>query len=136
MKKILIIAVAVVSFGSLKLMAAPPNVYNFFNSTGPTSIATGAGTLFSVHITSGAPLDYAVCYDSSAPSGYLSGLTALTGGTTNVPELMRVVVTSVTATGNPQGFMPTAVPVVNFTNGLICTQSAQQRTNIYYRQPQ
>lgn len=132
MKKIILGALVLGAFLLAKpTQAAAPNVYNS-TSTIFYTVATGPGSLFSIHITSGAAGDYAVCYDSAAATGF----TGTTIGTLAYPELMRVFVSSAVASVTPgSGAMPPAVPVVIFNTGLVCGQNVANRTNIYYRQP-
>lgn len=134
MKKLfIVVSIVAASFFVAKpsFAGSAPNVDTLFSSgTASKLIVAGPGTLFSMHITSGTAGDYVVCYDT----GSATGITTTLGGTAAVPELMRVFVS--TANGVPgAGFVQPSIPVVNFTNGLGCIQSAVQRTNIYYRQP-
>lgn len=137
MKKYLVVALllAGVCLAPNKSHAAAPIVDTLYSSgTASKLIVGGAGSLFAIHITSGAAGDYAVCYDT----GSASGITTTLGGSTAVPELLRVFVSTggALSPGIPgQGVNPPGVPIVSFTNGLGCIQSAPNRTNIYFRQP-
>lgn len=122
-------------FGEFGAKAAAPNASSLYNVTTSSLVASGTGTLFSVHITSGAVGDYVVCYDSASTSGVVLSTDSIPS-TSKLNELMRVYASSGTnITGPASGFMPSSVPIVNFTNGLVCIQSAPQRTNVYWRSP-
>lgn len=124
-------------FGEFKqnVYAAAPNASSLYNVTTASVVASGAGSLFSVMITSGAIGDYVVCYDSASTGGVVLSTDTIPG-VSGLNELMRVYATSGTAISGPaSGFVQPSVPIVNFNNGLTCRQSAANRTNVYWRQP-
>jgi len=96
-----------------------------------TLVATGPGSLFNITISSGGLFDFAVCYDSAS----VTGITSTFVPTTDVPELSRVFVITNAIQNVGIGVTPSGTPLIVFTNGLVCSQSAAQRSKIYYRQP-
>lgn len=131
-QKSLLAGIFVLGISALKVFAAAPNTYNIYIAT-TQAIVSGSGTLFSIGISSGNPGDYVVCYDTYS----LTGNFATTQGTTAFPELARIFVSSVnsSANGPVTGYPPPNFPILNFSIGLTCAQSAAQRAFIWYRQP-
>lgn len=139
MKKIITFIGGVYLLGFLFLMStvgpkpafagSAPNVSSLYNLTVSSLVATGPGTLFNISIATGAVGDQAVCFDSASASGFQ---TSAPSSTYTVTELLRVTVQ--TSTWTPSVPYAPGVPA-NFNNGLVCIQSAADRTLINWRQP-
>ena len=104
-------------------------VYNMpVSASTVTLVAVGSGYLYDVQITSGTVGSDAVCFDSAS----ITGITAsLQGQPSNgVNELADVVISA----SNTTTSLPSGTPVVPFTNGLVCAESAAIEVRVYYKQ--
>ena len=94
-----------------------------------TTVAADVGTLYTVHIPTGTPGDWTVCFDTIT-----QGTNSLSAGE---PIWVTVISTFTTgggmATSAPES---TPHPPINLTRGLLCAQSSRgHQTIITYKSP-
>ncbi len=128
MKKIMILSLLVLGLCLAKEAKASNAPFNLWSvpAASATIVTTGPGSLFNTVISSGAAGEYVVCWDSA-------NVTGLTGTAGVGVELSRLFIdVSTKTTGLP---VPAGPNVIPFVNGLVCLQSAKERTLIYYQAP-
>lgn len=148
MKKLfgfILLGISFLAFGPKPAYAGSgTTVYSITPSTQITfqQIATGSGSLYNIMMATATTGDFVLCYDSASTSGYTMTVTrglSLDGTTTS--SLIEVFASTVTmpssvvlANIDAQNYGGNWLPI-SFTNGLVCGQSAANRTKIYYKQP-